>query len=67
MKKLSKEEKKLQKTIRKMKPGDEIRLHDFDIICHDDQFYLMIHPCLGIFEKAYAEIDEWIVEGGDLE
>ena len=50
-----------------MKVGDEMKLHDYDIICCDKKFYLLINPITGIFEKHYNEIEDWIIQGGDLE
>ena len=67
VKRRSKEEKKLLRKVKKMKEGDEIHLHDYDIICYDNEFYLLINPCTGIFEKHYNEIKEWIIDGGELD
>lgn len=50
-----------------MSIGDEIKLHDYDIICCDKKFYLLINSQTGIFEKNYDEIKKWIIQGGDLE
>lgn len=63
--KRSKDEKRLLKKVRKMKCGDEIRLHGCDVICMDKQFYLIIHQH-GIFDKHYNEIKDWIIDGRDL-
>lgn len=62
----TKEEKKLLKQVRKMKAGDELKLHDYDMICYDKEFYLLIGVG-GIFEKHYNEIKEWILYGGELD
>lgn len=67
MSKQSRKDKKLLKKIRKMKCGDELRIHDYDIVCVDEQFYLLIHPNNGIFEKHFNEISEWIIVGGELD
>ena len=48
-----------------MKKGDEIKLHNYDIICYDTEFYLLINPN-GIFERHFNEIKEWIINGGEL-
>ena len=64
--KYNKEEKKLLKKIRKMKVGDDMKLHDYEIICIDPQFYILINPNTGIFEKHYNELIEWIINGGEL-
>ena len=48
-----------------MKKGDEIKLHNYDIICYDTVFYLLINPN-GIFERHFNEIKEWIINGGEL-
>ena len=63
--KYSKEEKKLLKKIRKMKVGDDMQLHDYEIICIDPKFYILINSEYGIFEKHYNEIVDWVL-GGDL-
>lgn len=65
--KVNKEDKKLLKKVKKMGVGDEIRLHDYDIICYDKEFYLLINACTGIFEKHFNEIKDWLIDGGDLE
>ena len=61
--KRSKDEKRLLKKVKKMKCGDEMKLHDCDLLCVDKQFYLIIHKNYGIFEKHYKEIEDWIVNG----
>ena len=63
---MNKEDKKLLKKVKKMSIGDEMKLHDYDIICYDKEFYLLINAHTGIFEKHYNEIKEWIINGGDL-
>ena len=65
--KRNKEQKKLLKKVKKMKEGDEIRLHNYDIICYDKEFYLLINPSIGILEKHFNEIEEWILNGGELD
>lgn len=65
--KVDKESKKLLKNVRKMNVDDEMRLHGYDVICVEKQFYLLIHPVYGIFEKHYNEIKDWIVSGGEVE
>lgn len=44
-----------------------MQLHNYEIICVDSQFYLLIHQQYGIFEKHYNEIKDWIITGGELE
>ena len=63
---MNKEERKLTKKVKKMKCGDEMKLHGYDMICYDKEFYLLINPT-GIYEKHYNEIKEWIIDGGDLD
>ncbi|MBP5422998.1 MAG: hypothetical protein J6Y78_11210 [Paludibacteraceae bacterium] len=63
----NKEQRKLLKQVRKMKEGDEVKLHDYDVICFDKEFYLLINAREGIFEKHYNEIKEWIIYGGELD
>lgn len=65
--KRSKDEKRLLKKVRKMKAGDEITLHGYDIICFDKEFYLLISATEGIREKHYNEIKEWVIQGGELD
>ena len=64
--KYSKEEKKLLKKIRKMKVGDDMQLHNYEIICIDPQFYVLINATDGLFEKHYYEIVDWIITGENL-
>ena len=64
--KVDKEDKKLLRKVRKMKCGDEMKLHGYDMICYDSQFYILINPN-GIYEKHYNEIKEWIINGGELD
>lgn len=64
--KYNKEEKKLLKKIRKMKVGDDMQLHDYEIICIDPQFYVLINATDGLFEKHYREIVDWIITGENL-
>ena len=64
--KQSKEEKRLLRKIRKMKAGDEMKLHGYDMICYDDLFYLLISPT-GIYEKHYNELKDWVIQGGELD
>lgn len=66
-KKQSKEEKQLLRQIKKMKNGDEIQLNGYDILCIEEQFYLLIHPNEGIREKHYNEIKDWIITGEFIE
>ena len=49
-----------------MKKGDEMKLHGYDIICFDKEFYLIISAD-GILEKHYNEIKGWINDGGKLD
>ena len=63
----NKEQKKLLKRVKKMKAGDEIELHGYDVICYDKEFYLLINPSEGIREKHYNEIKEWVIQGGELD
>lgn len=63
----SKDEKRLLKKVKKMKCGDEMKLHDCDLLCVDKQFYLIIHKNYGIFEKHYKEIEDWIIYGRFLD
>ena len=63
----SKNDKKLLKKVRKMKAGDEITLHGYDMICYDNEFYLLISASEGIREKHFNEIKEWIINGGELD
>ena len=63
MLKLSKNDKKLLKKIKKMGVGDEINLNGFNVLCVETHYYLLIHPNKGIFEKNLDEIKEWIVFG----
>lgn len=63
----NKEQRKLLKKVRKMKAGEEITLHDYDILCCDDKFYLLISASDGIIEKHYNDIKEWIINGGELD
>ena len=67
VKKRTKDEKKLLKHVKKMKAGEELELHNYDIICYDKEFYLLINPQTGIHEKHYKEIEEWIIHGGELD
>ena len=64
--KVDKEDKKLLKKVKKMKCGDEVRLHGSDVICYDKEFYLIINSD-GIFEKHYNEIKDWVIQGGELD
>ena len=64
---MNKEQKKLLKKVRKMKAGDEMTLHDYDIICYDKESYLLINATDGIIEKHYNQIKEWIINGGELD
>lgn len=63
---MNKEGRKLLRKVKKMKCGDEMKLHGYDMICYDTQFYLLINPT-GIYEKHYNEIKEWIIDGGELD
>lgn len=63
----NKEQRKLLKKVRKMKAGDEISLHNYDVLCCDEEFYLLINASDGIREKHYNEIKEWIINGGELD
>ena len=63
----NKEQKKLLKKVKKMKEGDEIQLHNYDVICYDKEFYLLISASDGIIEKHFDEIKEWILYGGELD
>jgi len=65
--KLNKDEKKLLRKVRRMREGDEMELHGYDLICYDKGFYLIINPQTGIHEKHYDEIKEWIIDGGILD
>ena len=62
----NKEQRKLLKQVKKMKKGDEMKLHGYDIICFDKEFYLIISAD-GILEKHYNEIKGWINDGGKLD
>ena len=64
--KVNRQERKLIKKVKKMKCGDEMKLHGSDVICYDKEFYLIINP-YGIFEKHFNEIMEWIIDGGELD
>lgn len=50
-----------------MKCGDEMKLHDCDLLCVDKQFYLIIHKNYGIFERYYKELEDWVINGGELD
>ena len=65
--KRSKDEKRLLKRVKRMRCGDEMRLHDCDVLCVDKQFYLVIHKQYGIFEKHYKELEDWICDGRELD
>ena len=64
--KVDKEDRKLLKKVKKMKCGDEMRLHGSDVICYDKEFYLIINID-GIFEKHYNEIKDWVIGNGGLD
>ena len=49
-----------------MKVGDDMQLHDYEIICIDPQFYVLINASEGLFEKHYHELVEWIITGENL-
>ena len=49
-----------------MKVGDDMQLHDYEIICIDPQFYVLINASEGLFEKHYYEIVDWIITGENL-
>lgn len=63
---MNREDRKLLRKVKKMRYGDEMKLHGYDIICYDSQFYLLINP-MGIHEKHYNEIKDWIINGGELD
>ena len=65
--KVDKKNKKLLRKVKKMKAGEEMELHNYDIICYDKEFYLLINPQTGIHEKHYNEIKGWIINGGELD
>lgn len=64
---LSKDDKRFLKSVRRMEIGDEVTVHGYDVLCVEDGFYLVIHPSEGIREKCFDELKDWLVTGVGLE
>ena len=62
-----KENRKKLKTIKKMKVGDSICINDYEIICVDKKIYTIVHPQIGIMDKTFDDLEEWIIDGRELD
>lgn len=64
--KLNKEYKKLLKKVKKMSIGDEIDIRGCCVLCCAKEVYLIIGTNR-IYERNYNQIEDWLINGGDLE
>lgn len=63
----SKRKKEYAKRLKKLNVGESVMIGDYEIIGVGSRSYIVVHQQLGIFDKTYSELMEWLDNGGKLD